>query len=210
MTSTVLPDSVFTTSPGRCAVPDGMFSTMPTSPTASTLARRPASAAISPITAAPPAMSNFMSSMPPAGLMEMPPVSKVTPLPTKAMGFCAALAFLPPLPPPDAPSHCITAMRGSFSLPWATPRIAPIPSFFISFGPRISTCTPSFSRSRQRSAMVSGLSTLGGSDTRSRARNTPSATARIGAQTALAPGTEPVARATRSSFGLSSSFSWVR
>ena len=38
-------------------------------------------------------MSHFMSSMPPAGLIEMPPVSKVTPLPTKATG-CWALALL--------------------------------------------------------------------------------------------------------------------
>ena len=33
-----------------------------------------------------PPMSHFMSSMPAAGLIEMPPVSKVTPLPTKATG----------------------------------------------------------------------------------------------------------------------------
>ena len=85
-------------------------------------------------------MSNFMSSMPPAGLMEMPPVSKVTPLPMKAIGLVVALAFLPlPPPPPDAPSHCITTMRGSLSLPCATPSSAPKPSFRISFGPRIST-----------------------------------------------------------------------
>jgi hypothetical protein len=31
-------------------------------------------------------MSYFMSSMPPAGLIEMPPVSKHTPLPTSATG----------------------------------------------------------------------------------------------------------------------------
>ena len=49
--------------------------------------------------AAAPAMSPFMSSMPAAGLSEMPPVSKVTPLPTKTMGS-------PPLAP--TPFHCIT------------------------------------------------------------------------------------------------------
>ena len=38
-------------------------------------------------------MSPFMSSMPAAGLIEMPPVSKHTPLPTKATG---ASPFLPP------------------------------------------------------------------------------------------------------------------
>ena len=31
-------------------------------------------------------MSHFMSSIPPADLMEMPPVSKQTPLPTRATG----------------------------------------------------------------------------------------------------------------------------
>ena len=38
-------------------------------------------ARIAPSTAAPPPMSYFIFSMPSAGLMEMPPVSKVTPLP---------------------------------------------------------------------------------------------------------------------------------
>ena len=33
-----------------------------------------------------PAMSHFISSMPAAGLIEMPPLSKVTPLPIKASG----------------------------------------------------------------------------------------------------------------------------
>ena len=37
-------------SPGRCAVPDGMFSTSPTMPTALTLALRAASRRISPMT----------------------------------------------------------------------------------------------------------------------------------------------------------------
>ena len=35
------------------------------------------------MTVAPPAMSSFIRSMPSAGLMEMPPVSNVTPLPTR-------------------------------------------------------------------------------------------------------------------------------
>ena len=39
-------------------------------------------ARMAPIMAAPPAMSYFIFSMPSAGLIEMPPVSKVTPLPT--------------------------------------------------------------------------------------------------------------------------------
>ena len=36
------------------------------------------------MTAAAPPMSDFMSSMPAAGLIEMPPESKVMPLPTRA------------------------------------------------------------------------------------------------------------------------------
>src|ERR1017187_3201178 len=45
--------------------------------------RRPSCpmARMAPNMAAPPAMSYFIFSMPSAGLMEMPPVSKVTPLP---------------------------------------------------------------------------------------------------------------------------------
>ena len=80
-------------SPGRCALPSGMFSTRPIAPTALTLALRAASACIRPTTQAAPAMSPFMSSMPAAGLIEMPPVSKHTPLPMKATG---ASPFLPP------------------------------------------------------------------------------------------------------------------
>ena len=40
-------------------------------------------ARMAPIMAAPPAISYFIFSMPSAGLMEMPPLSKVTPLPTR-------------------------------------------------------------------------------------------------------------------------------
>ena len=69
-------------SPGRKLEPLGMFSTAPT--TATTRTCRPSSA-IAPMaatTAPPPAMSPFMSSMYSRSLIEMPPVSKVTPLPT--------------------------------------------------------------------------------------------------------------------------------
>ena len=45
-------------------------------------------ARMAPIMAAPPAMSYFIFSMPSAGLMEMPPVSNVMPLPTRpSTGF---------------------------------------------------------------------------------------------------------------------------
>ncbi|GAV37006.1 hypothetical protein ROTAS13_04696 [Roseomonas sp. TAS13] len=148
ITSTVWPEAVVTTSPGRCAVPEGMFSTSPTMPIASTLALRPASVAMRPATVPAPAMSHFMSSMPPAGLMEMPPVSKVTPLPTKQSGFAG---FFAPVPF----QRRITA-RGSRAEPWATPSSAPKPSLRMSLGPSTSTSRPSFSSFDSRSANSSG------------------------------------------------------
>ena len=51
-------------------------------------------ALIAAITAAPPAMSPFISPMFSAGLIEMPPVSKVMPLPTSASGFAVAGAVV--------------------------------------------------------------------------------------------------------------------
>jgi hypothetical protein len=62
--------------------PLGMFSVAGT--TAVTRAGTPsvAIAAIASITAAPPDMSNFISCIFDAGLIEIPPVSKVTALPT--------------------------------------------------------------------------------------------------------------------------------
>src|ERR1041385_1387744 len=70
MISMVCPDIEVTMSPGRWALPSGMFSTRPIAPIAFTLALRPASACINPTTQAAPAMSPFMSSMLPAGSME--------------------------------------------------------------------------------------------------------------------------------------------
>ena len=66
------------------AVPLIMFSVAPTTPSTLTGASSSASAAIVSITAAPPAMSNFMSIMPASDLMARPPLSNVTALPTSA------------------------------------------------------------------------------------------------------------------------------
>ena len=74
-------------------------------------------------------MSPFMSSMPAAGLIEMPPVSKQTPLPMKATG---ASPFLPPF------QRMIT-MRLSCAEPWPTPSSAFMPSFFIALTSSTST-----------------------------------------------------------------------
>ena len=123
-------------SPGRCADAEGMFSTKPQIPTALTLALRPASALISPITTPAPPMSYFMSSIWSAGLIEMPPLSKVTPLPTKAIG---------PLPLDlAAPFQRMTSNWDSFAEPWPTPSSAPMPSLCISFLPSTWIFRPSF------------------------------------------------------------------
>ena len=90
-------------SPGRWALPStACFRRSPMMPTTLTFALRAASACISPVTAAAPPMSPFMSSMPAAGLIELPPVSNTTPLPTKATGLSLALP----------PFHCMTTRRG--------------------------------------------------------------------------------------------------
>ena len=74
-------------SPGLVACPPGMFSHAGMTPTTLTGAFISASARSVPSTAAAPDMSNFISSISAAGLSEMPPVSKVMPLPTSARGF---------------------------------------------------------------------------------------------------------------------------
>ena len=117
-------------------------------------------------------MSHFISPIPADGFIEIPPVSKVTPLPTNATGRCSV--FL------GAPSHRITTILGSWVLPCATPRSAPIPSSFILDGPRISNFIPSSLRLFVRSANSTGYNILAGSETRSRVRNTPFATAESG------------------------------
>ena len=79
----VRPPKWVITSPGRIAEPEGMFSAVATRPVTRTAARRPASADMAAITAAPPAMSVFMAFMPSFGLSESPPLSNVMPLPTR-------------------------------------------------------------------------------------------------------------------------------
>ena len=83
----VLPAFEVKMSPGRMALPEGMFSTAGMIPTR--LIGRLSSEAANrvPSTAAPPAISIFISSIFSAGLREMPPASKTTPLPTRAMGW---------------------------------------------------------------------------------------------------------------------------
>ena len=71
------------TSPGFCALPSGMFSAAHTTQMTRTFGLSSAMARMAPSMAAAPAMSYFIFSMLSAGFREMPPVSKVMPLPTK-------------------------------------------------------------------------------------------------------------------------------
>ena len=146
MTSTVWPDIDFTTSPGRCALPSGMFSTRAHTATTFALALRPAIRAMAPVTAPAPPMSHFMSSMPPAGFSEMPPVSKHTPLPISATGAWPLGPFI----------QVMTRSCESRPLPCPTASSVSMPSFFISASPSTSTFTPSLVSSRARRANSTG------------------------------------------------------
>ncbi|MNV73244.1 hypothetical protein D3C71_1663820 [compost metagenome] len=88
----VCPLMLVTTSPGFTARPSGMFSHAGIKPTTLIAGCSSANARKVPSTLAAPHMSNFISSISAEGLMEMPPVSKVIPLPTKTTGalFLAA------------------------------------------------------------------------------------------------------------------------
>ena len=69
-------------SPGRIADPLIRFSVAPTTARTRTGRRRRAIAPTASSTAAPPAMSNFIATMLAAGLIDSPPLSNVTALPT--------------------------------------------------------------------------------------------------------------------------------
>ena len=69
-----------------------------------------------PITVAAPVMSWRMYSMPSAGLIEMPPESKVMPLPTTASVFVAPGAV-----------YFIATNAAAGTLPWLTARMAFMP-----------------------------------------------------------------------------------
>ena len=83
MISIVRPFSAVMTSPGLIAVPLGMFSVAGDDGEHLDRQAERGDQGVASMTAAPPPMSIFISSMPPEGLIEMPPVSKVTALPTR-------------------------------------------------------------------------------------------------------------------------------
>ena len=82
----VCPLMLVTTSPGFTAFPPGMFSQAGINPTTLIFGLSSERVRNTPRTLAAPHMSNFISSISGAGLMEMPPVSNVMPLPTRTTG----------------------------------------------------------------------------------------------------------------------------
>ena len=78
-----------------------------------------------PNTLAAPHISNFISSMPGPGLREMPPVSKVMPLPTNTVGAWASAA----------PLYFKTINRRGWAEACATAAKEPMPSLVTSFNP---------------------------------------------------------------------------
>ena len=84
-------------------------------------------ALIVPTTLADPVISYFISSIAGLGLILIPPVSKVMPLPTMILGFFVFAA----------PEYCIIINLDSCALPLPTDKRQSIPIFFISFSPRI-------------------------------------------------------------------------
>src|SRR4051794_16527635 len=131
-------------------------------------------------TAAPPAMSVFISRMPALGLIEIPPVSKVIPLPTRT--GCAD--------PAVGCRYLATTTRGGVAEPLPTARTPPNPPARSSSGPRTVTvtCARPPSRSTAWSASQAGFFTLLGLLTRSRAQATDSADTRPASAAATTAG----------------------
>jgi len=119
-------------SPGLIAPASGIFSQAGITPT-TLIAKSISPMALNvPITLAAPHISYFISSISPPGFNEIPPVSKVMPLPTSTTGFCDFLPF----------KCCSTIKRGGSTLPCATPKNDPIPNFSISARSNTSTLKP--------------------------------------------------------------------
>src|SRR3981081_2400736 len=109
--STVCPDALVAMSSGFTARPPGMFSTAGIRPTRFRPRRSCAARVSAPITAAAPLMSNFISSMPGGSFSEMPPLSKVTPLPTSTTGGRVLRLALAALFQHDETRRLLAALR---------------------------------------------------------------------------------------------------
>ena len=158
-TSMVLPLPARMISPGLTAEPDGIFSAQAIIPIRFTGSCNAATASIAPSTAAAPVISSFISPIPSDGLIEIPPLSKVMPLPTNAVK-----GLSPPL------AYFSIIIRGSCTLPAPTARIAPIPRSCISLTHNTSTSNSYFlAVCTASAAKTSGVITFPGSLARSRA-----------------------------------------
>ena len=140
----VWPDILVTTSPGLVAPPLGIFSAAATMPTTLSFKSISAIAFMVPTTLAAPHISYFISSILAPGFKLIPPVSKVTPLPTST---CGCALFLPPL-------YSITIRHAGWSLPALTDSRAPMPSCFIFFSSSTLTVTDSNLRPRLRASLA--------------------------------------------------------
>ena len=153
-----------TTSPGFKALPPGMFSQATIKPTTLTAGCSWAKASKVPNTLAAPHISNFISSMPGPGLSEIPPVSKVMPLPTNTVGAWASAA----------PLYFKTIKRRGWAEACATAAKEPMPSLVTSFRPMTSQemreCLAMFLATWAR---WSGVAWLAGRLPHSRASATP-------------------------------------
>ena len=111
-----------------------------------------ASALKTPRTTAEPHISYFISSILPAGLIDIPPESNVNPFPTNTLGF---------LPPPFIYSRIINF--GGSSVPCATPARPPIPiSVNSSLSNTVRSIPPSSAISFADAANLLGVVTLPG------------------------------------------------
>ena len=155
---------LFTISPGLVARSPGMFSTAGVMPTTLIGKRMVATASSVPSTLPAPLISNFISSISAPGLSDIPPVSKVTPLPTSTTGFCEA----------GPPRYSSTISLGGSRLPALTDSNEPMPSFCMSA--RSSTFTLSLWRLASARAVLArcvGVHTLPGRLPKSLARFMP-------------------------------------
>ena len=133
-------------------------------PTTFILGFNSATAFMTPRTTPEPHMSYFISSILDAGLMDIPPLSNVSPFPTNTFGFC----FLGP------PMYSIMMNFGGTSVPEATPAKAPMP-ILVNFS-RSNTVTfmpPDFPIAFAFSAKWVGVATFPGRFSTSLARHTP-------------------------------------
>ena len=181
ITSIVLPFIACTMSPGRVAEPLGMFSTRPSRQLTRCLMPSRAIAVIAPSIVAAPAMSYFIFSIDCAGLRDRPPVSNVTPLPTRnrCESPVASLGF-----------QARRTSRGGRAEPLATLRSEPAPSASSPASSSTSTSSPAaWPIDSAMSANSTGPRSFAGMSTRRRVRFTDSPTIRPASNAAeSAPG----------------------